>query len=100
MSESLKESCGLINSNEIPRCWITVGVEVRDGRSSCNPNVTCFPLALDLDSVGGCGKLKLDNERVEVLDVWIEAGGARGFPLYAGNFKGNGRFLVLSSLSG
>lgn len=57
-----------------------VGVEVRGGRFSCRPNVTCFPLALNLVATGGCGKLKLDNESVEVLEVWIEAGGARGFP--------------------
>jgi len=77
-----------------------VGVEAGDGVSACKPKVTCFPLPLDLDATGGCGKLKLDKESVEVLDVWIEAGGARGFPLYGGKITGDGRPLVLSSLSG
>ena len=44
--------------------------------------------------------MKLDRESVEVLDVWIEAGGASGFPLYGGKITGDGRPLVLSSLAG
>lgn len=74
-SDCLKESCGLISSNETPRCWIIVG-----GRFSCESNVTCLALALNLVATGGCGKLKFDDESVEILDVWMEAGGARGFP--------------------
>lgn len=69
ISDCLKESCGFITSNETPRCCIMVGAEARGGRFSCRPNVTCCLLVLNLVATGGCGKLKLDNESVEVLDV-------------------------------